>query len=111
MKIARRPQVSRRLGWRGYSGELAASVDVSLDYPDITDVALKMPQIRSGVHLRRDYSHVRMVRHAPLLRKSTTRGLNCLSSSCGMMAPAEEEEEEPDKAVDVFWAGDRVATG
>ena len=110
VKIARLAH-GYRAGWAGVgsSGELAASVDVS-DFPDITDaLALKMPQIRSGVHyveitLTIAWFGTRLFFESPDDSRPELFGLEL---TCWDDAPAEEEEQETDKAVDVFYLGGR----
>ena len=109
VKIARLAH-GYRAGWAGVggSGELATSVDVS-DYPDITDaLALKMPQIRSGVHyveitLTIAWFGTRLFFESPDDSRPELFGLEL---TCWDDAPA-EEDEETDKAVDVFYLGGR----
>ena len=110
VKIARLAH-GYRAGWAGVgsAGELATSVDVS-DYPDITDaLALKMPQIRSGVHyveitLTIAWFGTRLLFESPDDSRPELFGLEL---TCWDDAPAEEEEEETDKAVDLFYLGGR----
>ena len=111
VKIARLAH-GYRAGWAGVgsSGELAASVDVS-DYPDITDsLALKMHPIRSGVQyveitLTIAWFGTRIFFESPDDSRPELFGVEL---TCWEDAPAEEEEEQDtDKAVDVFYVGGR----